>query len=68
MMDPVTVAETLAGAGALVMSAEAGAEAVVLWARARLVRAATDLPPGTEISGAGRDGSRWTVRVPAEPR
>ncbi|SNY67398.1 hypothetical protein [Paractinoplanes atraurantiacus] len=45
--------------------AAAHAEATVLRARAEVVRAGAGLPPGTEISGNGKDDARWRISIPA---
>jgi RNA polymerase sigma factor (sigma-70 family) len=65
MIDPFTVAAIGAGVHGVGRLANARAEVTVLRAQAELARAVAVLPPGTEISGTGRNGSRWVVRVPA---
>jgi hypothetical protein len=64
MIDPISVAELAAAAPALARLAGPVADVWRLHAATRFVRAVAALPPGTEIRGAGRDGSRWLVRVP----
>jgi len=64
MIDPLTAAVVGAGYGA-VRLATAHAETKTLLARADLARAVAALAPGTEISGTGRGGTHWHIRVPA---
>ncbi|HKT04758.1 MAG TPA: hypothetical protein VJT31_35030 [Rugosimonospora sp.] len=64
-IEPVTLVEASAATWAGLRLAYGGAEWLVLYGRAQLVRAVTSLPPGTRLTGRG-----WEVRVPAgqEPR
>jgi hypothetical protein len=64
MIDPLTAATIGAGVHGMVRMVNAHADATRLRARAELAWAVAQLPPGTEISGTGRDGGRWVVRVP----
>ncbi|WP_218578818.1 hypothetical protein [Phytohabitans houttuyneae] len=62
----MTAAVLGAGYGAARL-ATAHAETKTLRARAELARAVATLAPGTEISGTGRGGIHWHIRVPAAP-
>jgi hypothetical protein len=64
MVDPLTLGLAGATVGAGLRLADATAEWLTLRARTGLVRAAAQLPPGTQVAGVRRDGTRWIVRVP----
>lgn len=64
MIDPVSAA-----AAAVIYAAwrwsSARADRMVLDAQTDLVQAVAGLLPGTQISATARDGSRWSVELPA---
>ena len=65
MVDPLTLGVVGAAAGAVVRLVDAGAEWLALRGWTALLKAAADLPVGAEVDARRRDGSGWTVRVPA---
>jgi len=65
MIDPLSVV-IAAVVGNVLRLVQARAEADMLRARAELAQAASQLLPGTEISGTGW-GGQWLLRVPAMP-
>ncbi|SCL27923.1 hypothetical protein GA0074692_2440 [Micromonospora pallida] len=62
MIDPWTVTGLAAAVPAAARLAGAAADAWTVRARIRLVKAAAELPPGSEVGGSGRGGT-WYVRV-----
>ena len=67
MVDPFTLGVFGLAAGVTLRLADAGAEWLVLRGRTGLVHAAAALPPGSQVGGTRRDGSRWLVRIPTVP-
>lgn len=65
MIDPLTAAAVGGGLWLVGRFTVAHVEVTTLRARTELTRAVANLTPGTEISGAGPEGSRWVIRVPA---
>lgn len=68
MIEPVTVTSLVLGGYRLATSAERiSSRAAERREQNALVRAASCLPAGAEIGAMRPDGSRWWIRIPADP-